>query len=237
MIKRNKWSLIFITILVLVAIYFSIQFYYLKYVYNMDVHVDIAHLTTFGETITITKREAPDYLEYENIRVGNFFEDFNLVNPEYITHINQIYTHSQISANFWFGRSEEMPKSFIESFLLLADEFETNIDHQIILDRHNINNDAQLINLAANVRRNTIFTPIRRMKENYILNTFAEVVLSHIEEIAIVDGEYDGVMLTVPSGKELQILKNNRIYFFTFLNSNYFTDEKIQTIINTIIID
>ena len=237
MLKNKKQNLIFITIIGVIAIYFSVQFYYLKFVYAVDVFVDITELAYTDETITITRTHKEDYLEYENIRVGNFFEDFSIRNPDYITHISKFYAHDTISANFWFGSSEQMATDFLESFILFSEEFETNVDHQLILDRHNINTDADLIKLAANAKRSNIFTPIRQMRENYILHNFAEVVLSQVKGIALVDGAYTGRMITLSQGKELQIVKNNRVYFFTFLNLNYFNDERIQTIINTIIID
>jgi len=232
---RKHLSLIFIIIILIVAAYFSLQFYYLKFVYNVDVHVDVRHLTDFGETIIITASPTEDYLEYENIRIGNFFEDFD---ARYIgDNVNRIYVNEASSANFWFGVSEYLPINLRESFILLAEEFETNVDHRMILERYNINNDLELINLVVNAEKSNIFTPIRQMRERYILHTFAEIVLSQIQNIALVEGSYNGVMNTISYGKELNIFKNDRVYFFTFLNLEYFNNNKIQEIINTIIIN
>ena len=90
--------------------------------------------------------------------------------------------------------------------------------------------------MIANTRRNHIFTSIGRMQANYVLNAFVHAYFAFFDSVGLVEGDLTGRMVSFPNGKELQVHRNERIYTFSFFGIDYWTDERIQEVINTIVI-
>ena len=84
------------------------------------------------------------------------------------------------------------------------------------------------------------------MKENYLLQFMVSVAIPRIENITLIDGDYQGYIFNmksendnVSSIREARISFNDKVYTFLFLNKNneYFNNDYIQNILNTIVID
>lgn len=75
------------------------------------------------------------------------------------------------------------------------------------------------------------------MKNFYSIHLLNIVGQVNIEELKLIDGNYEGYMVNrnMDSAdiKEYNILKDGKRYCLTFIGLEYFTDEKIQDLLNT----
>ena len=76
----------------------------------------------------------------------------------------------------------------------------------------------------------------KEMKENYLLQFMVSVAIPRIENITLIDGDYQGYIFNmksendnVSSIREARILFNDKVYTFLFLNKNneYFNNDYI----------
>ena len=72
------------------------------------------------------------------------------------------------------------------------------------------------------------------MKERYALQGIVLTTIPIINGISLIDGDYTGYILNANKLREVVILKNNKRYIYTFYNLDYFTDDVIKELLNTI---
>ena len=115
----------------------------------------------------------------------------------------------------------------------------TNTDLANILEKNKINNDIELFKYLEKQKdvKNNIFTSAKEMKENYTIQFMVSVIMPQMDSITLINGDYQGYIFNLKNNmKEVSILKNGKRYVFMFLNTTYFTDEKINDLLNTIVI-
>ena len=83
--------------------------------------------------------------------------------------------------------------------------------------------------------KNTIFTNVKDIKNNGIL-TYIYESIPKVENLSLIKGDYEGYIFDFGEAKQVNILKNDKLYYFTFVYHNYFTDEYVQNLLNTIVI-
>ena len=77
----------------------------------------------------------------------------------------------------------------------------------------------------------------KEMKENYTIQFMVSVIMPQMDSITLINGDYQGYIFNLKNNmKEVSILKNGKRYVFMFLNTTYFTVEKINDLLNTIVI-
>ena len=200
---------------------------------NYHIDTESGYLITLKDTITINTVPTDDYVEFSNVKIGNFFEDFHM--PPSSFGLNTFLHNTREDVGFWWSAIPD--DEIIGAFLRYWENVPGRLpSRQAILDRHNITNDNEFLRLLSTTRANNMFTSVGSMRERYVMHTFAQSYFSYFDNIALVDGDYIGRMIFYPKNRELQIHKNNRIYAFTFFNTDYWTDEKINEVINSIVI-
>ena len=65
----------------------------------------------------------------------------------------------------------------------------------------------------------------------------ASVFMPDVESITEIKGDYKGYILNLGNAKEVSIIDGKKKYIFTFFNKDYFTDQYIKELLETIIID
>lgn len=76
------------------------------------------------------------------------------------------------------------------------------------------------------------------MKENYTINFMISIIIPEIDNITLINGDYNGYIFNMKNKtKEVNIIENDKRYVFTFINTDYFTDEYINQLIETITIE
>ena len=113
-------------------------------------------------------------------------------------------------------------------------------ERQKFLNEKQIKNDYDYIEYIKknDPINNNIFTSLSAMKKNYLNNYIIEYMLPIVDKLTIINGDYEGFMLTINKNfKEVHILENNKTYIFTFAGESKYTDEDINNILNTLIIE
>lgn len=192
-------------------------------------------------------------MTFRNIKVKNEFSNFKLLENQVSDNIIKYALYDEnnnLKASFWIGITDSYVNLFKTDTTLFGTEDKriNNTNLTNFLDKNNIKNDIDLFKYLEKNKnvKNNIFTSVKEMKENYLLQFMVSVAIPRIENITLIDGDYQGYIFNmksendnVSSIREARILFNDKVYTFLFLNKNneYFNNDYIQNILNTIVID
>ncbi len=245
---NQKKKILFLgAIIFLGALYFGVKSFCLYYYNTKEIASDdfseVVKRLNFLDTITIhsKKLSKEEYLVFEDMKIKNDFQDFRLVEN---TSDICFQTYALSSEKEHFKTAFMMGKADTLLYQLKNDSvlFEgigrkvSNANKKKFLDKKHITNDIELFQLLTQVKDylNHVFTRIRKMRERYLLHSIVLVAIPLIDSISLIDGDYTGYILNTSHLREVSILKNNKKYVYTFYNLEYFTDEKIKQLLNTI---
>ena len=249
--KGLFFGIVIVVIIVLLGCFLGTKLFSLAY-YNIP-SIDKEEYQTFVDRLQIKNKfviekeilNDSEYLSYNNVKIKNDFENFKVISND-DDHIKYgIYKDNKLETSFWFGGTIT---SLVE---ILRNDFEvyssTNIEYfklstkeRIeILDKNNIKTDMDLIEYLSNQTNinNNIFTSQEKIKENYFIKfiTYLQLVIG--ENITLIDGDYKGYIINMGNIKETYIINEEEKYVFTFINTEYFNDEYIKELLNTIVIE
>lgn len=249
--KKKNVVLIVICILLLVCFYFGYKGFNLYY-YNIK-NITTENYQNFidslyiKETINIKHNELSqnDYLEFKAMKIKNEFQEFKkLEYPQSTEDSLKLVLDKKDSKNkiaFWMSETDTYVELLKTDKTLFGtgDNRITNGNLTDVLKKNNITNDIELFQFLEKQKsvKNNIFTSIKQMKENYALQFMVSVCLPTIENITLIDGDYQGYIFNMKNMKEVSILKNNKRYVFMFMDTTYFTDEKIKDLLSTLVIE
>lgn len=180
------------------------------------------------------------------MKVKNYFDQFELGDSDSNYEYYMLYNDDgKIDAAFMFGQfdsqisnidklDKDSPYYEFNYFPLYISSFLRNN----FLKKYNIKNDVDLIKFIRNRKKNdcTFITPITTIKENYFFN-YIETVLPELDTITYLEGDLDGYMFETDTYKQACIISGDKLYCLTFYKLDYFDDEKIQDILNSLIIE
>lgn len=252
--KDNKKLLIGIIIVVVVIFiggFFGTKIYYLnKYkilrVTNEE-YQEHKEKLKIAKTITIKNKNLSEdeYLIFNDIKIKNDFEKFEILDSSTDEHrMYALKEDNKVIASFWFGATAD---SLID---ILSNDFELygwtpehlNVSKKErinFFEKYNIENDVDLIKFLSTYeyKENNLLTSTNKMKENYFVKFITSFLISLGESVTLIDGDYKGYILNMQENREAYIIKNNKKYVFTFLKTDYFTEDYIKELLNTIIIE
>jgi transcriptional regulator with XRE-family HTH domain len=255
--KKNVLISSLVIALLLIGIYFAYKAVNLTY-YSIDsMSVDdynkiVAGLKVNGTmTIKTTTLEDNDYLTHKNIKIRNDFKDFEFKDNNdnrsvtyyttdeatdqtkgIILSINETYIELLESSNIeLYAESEER-----------INNLNNNLSIKNYLEKNNINSDIELFEFISNqkLKKINIFTSVKEMKENYKKYFITTVAFPLIRDITLINGDYNGYIFNIGNNigiKEVSIIKDNKRYTLTFINTKYFTNEYVNELLNTVIIE
>ena len=180
------------------------------------------------------------------IKVKNYFADFEKGDMDSNYEYYMLYNEdNKVSAAIMFGQfdtqltnidkiDKDSPYYEFNYFPLYISNFLRNT----YLKKYDIKNDIDLIKYIRNTKKIdcNIFTPVVVLKENYFFN-YIETVLPDLNNITYLEGDLEGYMFETDTYKQACIIKNNKLYCITFYKLDYFDDEKIRDILNSLIIE
>ena len=157
------------------------------------------------DKLIINKKTIPssDYLEYQEIKIKNDFQNFRLLanstgdSQKYVLDRN----NNETKVSFWLGKADTYVYLLKTDKTLLGmqDNRITNTNLTRILEKNNISTDIELINYLSkekNVKSN-IFTTIKKMKENYAIRFMVSVIFPQMDNITLIDGDYKGYIFNI----------------------------------------
>ena len=202
------------------------------------------------ESYSTDKRKETDYFSNKSdqykIKVKNYFNDFEIGDSDTNYEYYMLYNDDgKIKAAFMFGQFETQLYN-IDRFDKDSQYYEFNFFPLYIssmlrnhyLDKYNIKNDVDLIKYIRERKKIecNFLSSITTIKENYFFN-YIETVLPDLDNITYLEGDYEGYMFESDSYKQACIIKDDKLYCLTFYKLEYFDDEKISDILNSVIIE
>lgn len=249
-----KKKLIIITISIFIIIIYTVYKIFNLYYYNInnsttEEYSSIINNLKVSDTITIKTKTLNDndYMEFKGIKIKNYFEDFKKLeipesSKDFVKYV--LYSEEELVSSFWMGEAIPYTKilnsSETSSIYGIDDVRLKHIDVKKFLRDNNIENDIDLFKFLIKNKdvKNNFFTSVNKMKSNFYIQYLTAIALPSLKSITLIDGSYTGYIFNTKGDiKEVSLLKNGKRYIFTFLRLDYFTDEYIQEILNTVIID
>lgn len=242
--KKYKYLLVYIVIIVSVLFFICHKVMMInKYRYDKEeIKVD----TIFNDTLDISKKEYNgDTIIVDDIVVPNHFRDYvdGKVESSYKIKYDgetpiAFYSLTSLDQYVNILSKESLDAGFDKTSGNLV---KTNDEMKSYLDRHDIKNDIDLIEYIKEnyYFGNYIFTLNKRMRVNYLLNSFAANILAlNIDNIVLISGDLKGYMInyhTENNGiKEIHLLHNDKQYIMLLGGKDITTKEFITDLLSSI---
>ena len=255
--KNKKIRNVVLVIVIFLLMYLVGQFigdkiYYSRYysLSNLSDYENYSKGLNIVDTITIQtkKLDESEYLVYDEIKIKNDFENFVILEESQKTNNSVKYVlydeNSKTKASFWIGTKETNVDVF-DSEVLVFNSMDANYEETDVkkfFKKNKITNDVDLIKYLVDTKSktNSVFTDLQDLKDKYAIHYIASMLYTNLNSITLLDGDLEGYILNynenVSKIKEVNIIKNNKNYVFTIIGLEYFTDEYINDLLNTIVI-
>lgn len=200
------------------------------------------------------------YKTFQNI--GDAIEVKSINNTNNVkTYLDIIYPAFNDNFEFAKDKSDDKNSSYYlyesnDSYTLLAsykvgnatnyyDELVTDSSGTIVnknkklLDIYNINDNFDVVNYLVNHYKDkvNIFSSKNDINIHYLMNSYANSLKEG--KIRYIEGDLEGFMIISNDGVSLEVnlVRNNELYYFSFVNGSnttYFTEESIINFLNSI---
>ena len=245
---EKKINLKRIGIIVVVLLFIVLTSYklamFLKYkTDNLDINQD----GIFNETIEVTYKES-DTVTYDEMSYKDYFTDY--VEVEEMGFKVKYDADGEVESAYNIIKEPQYISMLsINSFEMAIDEeenkdvdFSTEEDMKKLLKEKNINDDIDLIKYIKDnyYFKNYLFTPTKTMRNNYILNSFAQSAFPNFENIALIKGDkIKGYVMKMSSGKikVIHLLYKDNQYGILLVGDELNTTEFINSLLETISFD
>lgn len=255
-IKISKKKLIGLIIIFYIILYIILK---LIIVYYQDLYMDntifdrkyqkekILNVKSYSEE----QRMRTDYFSSKStnykIKIKNYFNNFEIgdTDSNYEYHILYNENDNENSPAIMLGQFDSQisntTNNTVDSIYYEFNYFPLYISHYLrnyFLKKNNIQNDKDLIKYLRKREKKecTFTTPIINIKEEFFFN-FIETSYPSLENITYIEGDLDGYINEFDNYKQACIIKDNKLYCITFFNLDYFTNDIIKDILNSLIIE
>lgn len=252
--KMNKVKFISITIVLYLLLYVFLKIF-IVYIDDLFMRNDIyTNEYGIGKVLKVNKYSEEEinnteYFSSENekyhIEIKNYLNGFEAGDKDENYEYHMLYNEdNNIEAAFMMGvfqtRISTINDYNEDSYYYEFNHFPLYISDILrthFLEKNNIKNDVDLVKYIRERKKieSNFFTPIVKLKENYFFN-FVETTLPDLTTITYIEGDYEGLIYESANYKQACIIKEDKLYCLTFYKLDYFTDEKIQDILNSLII-
>ncbi len=234
---KSKRKLLLIFVVICIIFYIACKLTLLIFL-NKN-YTDYSKDSNQVETIKIKKQNCKNcFYNYDkNIKLENYIQNFNLVdkNKEY-----EFYQSPDGKSSIYFSKEKGAVKELLNynnAKYKDLNSFPTYISDTTkkrILKKYNINNDIDLLKkIKESRKKSTIFTPLIKIKENYLFNYLNNNTKTDYG-IIYFKGNYNGYITSSNDNMYITIVAKNYNYNITIHNLEYFTKDKIISMISTI---
>jgi len=225
---KDKKSIIIIIVL-LIVLFIGFKFYGYM-IYNDSKFEDLA-VVKFDGTMTInhTELNEEDYIRYDNFKVQNIFNDYEIINDE-----SNSLKYKRIGTE-----NEAIFMGVDDQFVTLLRNADDYKKFSLkFFEKNNINNDLDLLKYFESHSNDSVkfFMLYSKQKEISKIKEINSLILPSLEYVKSVDGYYTGyIFKTTSKISEVNILKGDKRYYFTFVGN--YDEVFINDFINTLIIE
>ena len=253
--KMSRTKFLILTIVFYIFLYIVLKLFI---VYTQDLFMDnevydkkynigkVLNIKTYSEE----EKSSTDYFESNassyQMKIKNYLQDFEAGDSDTNYEYYLLYDDTnKITAAFMMGQFETQIhniKNYDESsYYYEFNHFPlyiSNLLRDYYLNKNNIKDDVDLIKYIRERKKEDgrFLTPIVKIKENYFFN-FVETNLPSLDNITYIEGDLNGYMYETDTFKQACIIKNNKLYCLTFYKLDYFTEDKIEDILRSLIIE
>lgn len=253
--NMSKPKFIILTILLYVVIYVVLKLFI---VYTQDLYMDndvYEKQYNIGKVINISSYtdeevQNTDYFESNSsvysMKIKNYLDGFELGDKDYNYEYYLLYDdENNIESAFMMGQFDtqihNIKKYDESSYYYEFNHFPfyiSNLLRDYYLNKHDIKNDIDLIKYIRERKKEDgrFLTPIVKIKENYFFN-FVETNLPELDNITYIEGDLSGYMYETDTFQQACIIQDDKLYCLTFYKMGYFTDEMIQDVLRSLIIE
>ena len=235
--KNKKIMIIVAIICSFIALWGAYKFVLIKKYPNGNGYL----LLYYKNPITIKTKEQKKTVSYENMKYKNVFNGYvwsdetnNYV--KYDKKKNPISVYSLEYRTLYLSILNE--NTFNLGIMDLTDQNKTDKHMLKFLKNNNINDDFDLIKYvkANHPLRSNIFTSSNQIKNNYIINLFANVALSNIKSVTPIEGDLYGYMVDFmdATNKEIHLINGETQYIINLNGSDLTSNDFIVSFLETI---
>ena len=252
-ISKRKFIIITIICYIILYIFLKLLIVFIQDLYMKNEVTDKTY--GIGNVMQIKKyseeeKENTTYLESTasdlSIKVKNYFNDFEEGDKDHNYEYHMLYEEDNtIKAVFMMGKFKSQMYNINDfnedNYYYEFNHFPLYIskatkDH--FIRKNHIKNDVDLIKYIRSRKKEdcNFFTPIIKIKENYFFN-FVETSLPSLDSITYLEGDLEGYMYETTNYKQACILKKDDLYCLTFFKLDYFTNEIIEDVLRSVVIE
>jgi len=207
-----------------------------------------------SEDITIEKKEADEYLEFEWFDVGNYFKQFKH-EPSQTTEWNETYYQydgEKKVGMFSVGTFESLLNGIKEDELVFIGGYDTSprldfsqmfyCNFDDFIEEKNIKDDVDLVREFAKYnydKKYGIFTSLDKLREDYSIRLISSIALPSVDKIYYINGVHKGYMFELVNEEkgtrlyEVNLFKGGKRYILSVLSNNFNLD-MMREVIGTI---
>ena len=234
----KKKAIIKLIIFIILMCFIVFKYVVLLNYKTEDIPID--NDSIFNETINIKYKESNNQTSFEDMTYNNYFSD-------YVTKENtnfKVKYNSDNKVESFYNISKEKQYIYIlnnDSLSLFSSKEESNYETEKYmkdyLNKNNIKNDIDLLKHIKEKYyiKSYIYTPIKTMKSNYIINSFVQIALPEFKNIVLVKGDNtNGYIINTKSASEIHLLYNGDQYIITLSGNDLTNKEFINRLLESI---
>lgn len=240
--KKKKSLIIGLIIILFIVGFIGLKCFYLIYYNPKSLENNIKKIK-FTEPLNIKKdSNLNDYLEHDGIKIRNDFKNFEEKDEKGSYYRILKDEDGKTKAALSMGKDYtwvDYVKGDEVIYYYTNSKKTSSKDRISFLEKNKITNDIELFKFLNKQKKvkNNIFTPVKEIKGKYSLLLMAKVIMPDMESMTEIKGDYTGYIFNMKTVLEVNILKNNKRYIITFYDRNYFTNQYVEELLQTIILD
>lgn len=224
----KKKMIIIISVILLIAL-----LVYKSYVYYMyDINVNVSDFKNINEhfkvkgtkTVKSTKLNDSEYLlvEDNNLKIKIPKQSDYKLEKQAFNYRLMKYENENVKSMISFGLTDSYIEMLNKGTSGLEDEEGIkNLLKNNYLEKDKIKNDIELVKYLANTKNERSFlNTTSKTKKQYYYDYIEASLFPQVNYIELVSGDLEGYILYGEKYIEVSIIKNNKKYYFTFVNTN-----------------
>lgn len=210
-------------------------------------NININNELIFNETMNIKYNQNKDFVSFDEMSYFNYFSDY--ISREGASFKVKYDENGKVNSFYNIAKEKQYIHVLnINSFMLMSTEENKNgtIDYSTdksmkeFLNKNEIKDDIDLIKYIKNnyYLNSNLFTPLNKLRNNYIINSLMQVAFAEFESITLINGdEIRGYMInikTTANVKEIHLLHNDNQYIITLGGNEIINIQFINSLLESI---